>query len=278
MARSRWRNVPRLPSPAAPGELLAEARAVSVELGGSSILRGTDLDVRAGEVVALIGPNGAGKSTLLGAMAGDVRCDGAVTLRGAELATWSPAEIAMRRAVLPQQFMVTFPFTALDVVQMGRAPWARTPLAELDDVSVTAALDETDTRHLAHRHYPTLSGGERARVALARVLAQQTQLLLLDEPTAALDLHHQELVLDVARARAASGSGVVVVLHDLGVAARHADRIVLLSRGSVVADGPPARVLDPELLSRVYEHGVEVVPHPTTGTLLVVPRPFASRP
>lgn len=125
---------------------------------------------------------------------------------------------------------------------------------------------------LADRQLPTLSGGERARAALARVLAQEAPVLYLDEPTAALDLHHQELVLGLARARAAVGVGVVVVLHDLALAGAHADRVVVLSEGRIVADGPPAEVFDEDLLSAVYHHPIEVVPHPRTGAPLVMPR------
>jgi iron complex transport system ATP-binding protein len=124
----------------------------------------------------------------------------------------------------------------------------------------------------AGRPFSALSGGERARVALARVLAQRAPLLLLDEPTAALDLRHQELVLRLCRERARAGDAVVVVLHDLSLAAAYADRIALLRRGRIAADGPPARVLAEGLLSEVYEQPVEVVPHPRTEALLVVPR------
>jgi iron complex transport system ATP-binding protein len=132
-----------------------------------------------------------------------------------------------------------------------------------------AACDVTAFRD---RAFPTLSGGERARVALARVLAQDTATLLLDEPTAALDLGHQETVLQIARARAADGAAVVVVLHDLGLAAAYADRVAVLDGGRVAADGPPRQVCTAELLSRVYAHPVEVIAHPVTGALLVLPR------
>lgn len=255
------------------GATLAEARQVHVTLGGTRVLDGVDLVARAGEVVALVGPNGAGKSTLLGALTGDIGPEsGEVTVDGRPLGAWSHTELALRRAVLPQQVTVTFPFTVTDVVQMGRAPWARTTGAALDDVAVRAALDEADVVGLADRHVPSLSGGERARVALARVLAQRTQLLLLDEPTAALDVHHQELVLTVVGRRVADGDGAVVVLHDLGLAAAHADRVAVLADGRIVADGPPESVLTPELLSAVYQHPIDVIRHPTTGALLVLPR------
>lgn len=261
-----------LPERRSPGETLAEARQVRVTLGSTQVLDGVDLVVRAGEVVALVGPNGAGKSTLLGVLTGDIGPEsGEVSVDGRPLAAWSHTELALRRAVLPQQVTVTFPFTVTDVVQMGRAPWARTPGSELDDIAVRAALAETDIVALADRHVPSLSGGERARAALARVLAQSTQLLLLDEPTAALDIHHQELVLSVVRRRVADGDGAVVVLHDLGLAAAHADRIAVLANGRIVADGPPEAVLTPDLLTAIYQHPIDVIRHPESGALLVLP-------
>lgn len=155
---------------------------------------------------------------------------------------------------------------------MGRAPWVRTPMEEDDDAAVEAAMQLTDTVHLAERVYRSLSGGEQARVSLARVLAQSAGVLLLDEPTAALDLHHQELVLDLARRRAHAGDAVVVVLHDLNLAAGYADRVAVLDRGRIAASGPPGEVLQPELLSRVYQHAVEVLPHPRTGAPIILAR------
>jgi iron complex transport system ATP-binding protein len=244
-----------------------------VQLGPNRVLDAVDLDARAGEVLALVGPNGAGKSTLLGVLSGDLpRVAGTVAIDGEPLASWTGRELALRRAVLPQQTSVSFPFSVEEVVRMGRAPWAGTPNGARDDGVVDSVMTRTEVDHLAGRSFPTLSGGERARVALARVLAQESPVLLLDEPTAALDLHHQELVLQTARERAAAGDAVVVVLHDLGLAAAHADRIAVLAHGHKVADGPPGAVLRPDLLSDVYRHEIEVVAHPRTGVPLVLPR------
>jgi iron complex transport system ATP-binding protein len=269
----RWTRTARPPSVVAPGEHLVVAHDVTVELGGRPIVRGIDLDVRAGEVVALVGPNGSGKSTLLGALARDLPvAGGAVELVGEPLSAWNHTELAMRRAVLPQHPIVTFPFTVGQIVQMGRAPWLGSPREDDDEREITSALDVMDVAALRHRGFTSLSGGEQARVMLARVLAQRAQLLLLDEPTAALDLHHQEVVLVTARSAAARGDGVLVVLHDLGSAAACADRVALLSEGSLVACGPPSEVLAPELLSQVYRHEVDVLAHPVTGELLVLPR------
>jgi iron complex transport system ATP-binding protein len=253
--------------------MLGETRSIAIELGGRRVIDDVSMHVRAGELVALIGPNGAGKSTLLGALAGDIApAFGEVLVDDESIDGWSATELAMRRAVLPQTVTVSFPFSTRDVVRMGRAPWARSPRADHDDDAIATAMQTTDVAHLAARSYTTLSGGERARVALARVLVQEAQLVLLDEPTAALDVHHQELVLDVAREHSARGDGVVVVLHDLGVAARHVHRVVLVAAGTVVADGSPDEVFRAELLSRVYDHDIEVLRHPETGALLVVPQ------
>ncbi|MCC7362972.1 MAG: heme ABC transporter ATP-binding protein [Dehalococcoidia bacterium] len=268
----RFARTARPPHRIEPGGIVAEARGIRVELGGNLILDGVDLAARAGELVALVGPNGAGKSTLFAVIAGDLHPQaGSVRICGEPLTSWTAVELAMRRAVLPQQVSVSFPFLVHDVVRMGCAPWAGTPEEDRDDDVVAGALHASDVAHLAMRHFTSLSGGERARAAFARVLAQRSQLVLLDEPTAALDIHHQEMVLQLARSRAESGDAVVVVLHDLGAAAAYADRIILLSQGTVVADGAPGDVLTTPLLSSVYHHRVEVIPHPETGEPLVLP-------
>ncbi|MFJ3188308.1 heme ABC transporter ATP-binding protein [Streptomyces halstedii] len=261
-----------LPAPAAPGAPLAEARGLGILLGRRQVLDAVDLTARAGEVVALVGPNGAGKSTLLAALAADLPAgSGEIRIDGRPAAAWSPPELALRRAVLPQSAALSFPFPVEDVVRMGRAPWAGTAKEDEDDVAVASAMEATEVTRFAARPFSALSGGERARVALARVLAQRAPLLLLDEPTAALDLRHQELVLRICRERAAAGDAVVVVLHDLGLAAAYADRAVVLRDGRVAVDGPPAEVFTGELLGEVYRQPVEVFPHPRTGAPLVVP-------
>ncbi|WP_442816605.1 heme ABC transporter ATP-binding protein [Streptomyces sp. NBC_01304] len=261
-----------LPAPSAAGDVVASASDLRVRLGGHEVLGGVSLEARAGEVLALVGPNGAGKSTLLAALAADLPATaGVVRICGRPTQEWGAAELALRRAVLPQAAALSFPFTVAEVVRMGRAPWAGTPLEDSDDEAVAAALAATEVASFATRPFSALSGGERARVALARVLAQRAPLLLLDEPTAALDLRHQELVLRICRERAAAGDAVVVVLHDLGLAGAYADRVAVLHAGVVAADGPPSEVLEESLLSRVYRQPVEVLPHPRTGVPLVVP-------
>jgi len=249
---------------------LLSARGIGVSYDGHPILAGVDIDVRAGEIVALVGPNGAGKSTPLGVLSGDVDPSaGTVRLDDRDLGAYPARELARLRAVQLQKQGLAFGFRVEEVVRMGRSPWHRTPHEDDDDRVVAESMERADVTDLAQRLYPTLSGGEQARASFARLLAQATPVLMLDEPTAALDIRHQESLLAVAREAARGGAAVVVVLHDLSLAAAYADRICVLSHGSVRADGPPAEVLTSELLTEVYAHPVDVVEH--RGTLLVVP-------
>jgi iron complex transport system ATP-binding protein len=271
LARLVRRDARRAPQSPERGEVAIEVRDVGVRLGGRDVVDGVDLAVHHGELVALVGPNGAGKSTLLAVLAGDREPDrGTVLLGGLPIGRWSTRELAMRRAVLLQQSNVSFAFTVAETVRMGRYVWGDAS-AEEDDDLVAAAMRATEVDHLADRDVTSLSGGERARAAMARVLAQDAHVMLLDEPTAALDLRHQEQLLVLAAQRAAQGAAVVVVLHDLGLAAAHADRIAVLAGGSVCAVGSPVDVLRPELLADVYDWPVEVLTHPTTGAPMVLP-------
>lgn len=257
-----------------------EARGVTLSFGRRPILDSVDLEVRRREVLALVGPNGAGKSTLLAVLAGDLEPDeGEVALEGRSLARWKLRDMARERAVLTQEHRISFPFAAADVVRMGRSPWRGRPEEDEDDPVVAEAISTTDIEHLAGQSFGLLSGGEKGRTSFARVLAQRTGILLLDEPTAALDIGHQEAVLARARAEAAAGAAVVVVLHDLTLAAAWSDRVALLHRGRLAAEGAPADVFSAPLLSLVYDHPIDVIPHPATGELLVLPdrRPLVSR-
>nr|WP_281371938.1 heme ABC transporter ATP-binding protein [Modestobacter versicolor] len=250
-----------------------EAAGLSVALDGTPVLHDVTLPVRAGELLVLAGPNGAGKSTLLGALAGDLApTAGCVRLAGADVRRLRADELARRRSVMPQDHRVAFSFRVRQLVEMGRAPWRRTPRADEDDALVDAALAAADVPHLADRLYPTLSGGERARTAFARTLAQDCPVLLLDEPTAALDVQHQERLLAHTRSLTRGGAAAVAVLHDLNLAAGHADRVALLAGGRLRALGTPAEVLTADLLSEVYEHPIDVLPHPVGGGPLVLPR------
>ncbi|MGU3293531.1 heme ABC transporter ATP-binding protein [Williamsia sp. M5A3_1d] len=235
------------------GAPLLAATSVSASRSGRPVLHDVDLAVGAGEVVCIVGPNGAGKSTLLSALAGTVALDaGQVTLHGDPTATLSTLEQARRRAVLPQDHVVGGAFSCREVVQMARYPWNRTPANADDETAVADAMAECDVVDFADRPFATLSGGERARVALARVLAQQTSVLLLDEPTAALDPHFQETVMALVTARAARGDAVVAVVHDLTMAAAYSDTVVVIAHGRVVASGPPRSTLTAELLTTTY--------------------------
>jgi iron complex transport system ATP-binding protein len=248
---------------------LVEARGLEVRRGGRTVLHDVDVSVEPGEVLAVVGPNGAGKSTLVAALAGDLAPSaGRVLLQGREVSAYRPGELARERSVLLQHPVLGAGLRVRDVVAMGRAPWD--PRAD-DDAVLARAVASADVGHLLDRPVAALSGGEAARVALARVLAQDTPLMLWDEPTAALDLTHQVSVLETARASAASGVGLLVVLHDLALAAAYADRVLLLVDGGVVACGGPQEVLTEQVLEPAYRMPVLVLTHPRTGRPVVVP-------
>jgi len=252
--------------------------AVSLRLGSRTVLDAVSVQVRPGELVALVGPNGAGKSTALTVLAGDLRPErGAAVLDGRPVADWPLAGLALRRAVLTQGSGLLFDFTVAEVVALGRAPHAARATAARDDAVVGAALAAMQLVDFADRRYTALSGGERARVQFARALAQVwdgegTRYLLLDEPTAALDLAHQQQALALAKAWAAAGFGVLAVLHDLTLAAQHANRLVLLSAGRVLAEGSPDAVLTAEQLAQAYGVDALIYPHPEQGYPVVLPR------
>lgn len=263
-------QTPQLPEPAGGTPLALSARDIVVEAGPATLLDGVDLDVRAGEVLAVVGPNGAGKSTLLGVLAGDViPARGQVRMHGHPLDQIPLRQRARRRGVLLQENNLSFPFTVEDVVRMGRAPWQGQPEEDLDDLAVADAMADTEVTHFGLRRFPTLSGGERSRSSFARVLTQRAGILLLDEPTAALDIRHQERVLAVARRQARAGDAVVIVVHDLSLAAAYADRVALLAGGRLVDLGPPDEVLTAARLEEVYEYPVDVFTHPQAGLVII---------
>jgi iron complex transport system ATP-binding protein len=242
---------------------------VGVGANGKWLLRDVSLDIAQGEIVALVGPNGAGKSTLMAVLAGDISpAAGTVTLHDRNLAAYRPKELSLQRAVLPQQSIVQFAFTAREIVQMGRSPHSD---PDADFVAVDRSISRTDTTMLADRIFPSLSVGEQARVSLARVLAQEAPLLLLDEPTAALDLRHQQIVMDISRELAEGGATIVVILHDLNLAAAFADRIVILQNGGIAACGTPWEVMTEPILEQVFECKIQVTAHPQMDSPLVLP-------
>ena len=236
------------------------ARALSVSLGEHAVLCDVAFSVEAGERVGLVGPNGSGKTTLLRAVAGLLPYDGALSLRDRDVRAWPARERAREVALVRQQQDLGVDFSVAEIVALGRAPhlgWLA-PLGADDRRRVAAALDAVDLGPFADRPVPRLSGGEQQRVFLAQALAQDAPLLLLDEPTAHLDVRHQLDLLARVRALGEAGRTVVAAVHDLELAARFADRLWVLDRGRLVADGPPADVLHPALLRDVFRVEAEV--------------------
>lgn len=251
---------------------MIEAAALRVQRAGRVLLDMPTLRVEPGEVLAVLGANGAGKSTLLRCLSGELRPDaGEVRLDGRPLAGWTARDLARHRAVMPQASALAFPLRAREVVALGRIPWGG------GEAGVDAALAAAGAAHLAMRWHGTLSGGEAQRVQLARVLAQlhgtapEQSALLLDEPTASLDLLHQGRILDAACARAAAGAAVVLVLHDVALAARHATRVLVLREGRPLADGPPDQVLDAPLLAAAYGVALRKLRDPDGRETIFVP-------
>jgi iron complex transport system ATP-binding protein len=250
------------------------ARGVRLGYGGREAVRGVDLVLEPGELVALIGPNGSGKSTLLRGLARLLRPRGGVVeLDGRALAAWSPSEFARRVALLSQAHEPAESLTVRELVALGRHPhqgFLSLPSAS-DHAAIETALAQTDLMDFAERCVSELSGGEAQRAWFALALAQQPRILLLDEPTTFLDLTHQLAVLElVHRLNAESGLTVVMALHDLGQAARYCGRLVLLRAGRVLADGPPAAVLTVEMVRAAYGVEVEILTS-STGAPVVVP-------
>ena len=248
------------------------AEALSVDLGGRPVVAGVTTTLVAGALIGVIGPNGAGKSTLARALLGLVpAAGGQVTIDGTDIATMSRTAIARRIAYLPQAVAVHWPLTVERLVGLGRlphlGPFSR--LAAADRSAIAAALAATGTTHLAGRTATDLSGGERARVMLARALATGAPALVADEPLASLDPGHQLDVMALLGAQARAGALVVVVLHDLGIAARCCDRVLLMDGGRVVADGVPDAVLTDAALASVY--GIAAWRGGVDGQPLLVP-------
>ncbi|PWW62642.1 ABC transporter ATP-binding protein [Actinokineospora spheciospongiae] len=248
-------------------------RDVAAGYGGAPVVAGVTVDVPAGSWLAVVGPNGAGKSTLLKAVAGLVRHTGVLELGGRATAGMSARERARAIGYAPQVAVVPDGMAVADYVLLGRTPHLD-PLARegaRDRAVVADVLDRLDLGHLAGRELRTLSGGERQRAVLGRVLAQQTPVLLLDEPTTGLDIGHAQSLLElVDRLRAEDGTTVVSTLHDLVFAAQYAERLLLVDRGEPVAQGTPAQVLTAATVARHYGAAVEVV-HTSTGHPAVVP-------
>ncbi|MBL1077533.1 ABC transporter ATP-binding protein [Nocardia sp. 2] len=250
-------------------------RGLALHYGERAVIDGLDLELPGGAVTAIVGPNACGKSTLLKTLSRLLQpSDGAVTLDGADIHRMSARALALRLGLLPQQPITPEAITVEALVRLGRYPHQRLlrPWSAEDQSAVDEALRRTGTTELRDRQVDRLSGGQRQRVWIALALAQDTDLLLLDEPTTFLDLRHQLDVLDlVAELHADSGRTVIMVLHDLGQAARYADHLVVLHDGRLAAAGPPADVLDADLVRTVFGVDCRVIPDPETGTPLVIP-------
>ncbi|MFQ5846838.1 MAG: ABC transporter ATP-binding protein [Candidatus Methylomirabilales bacterium] len=240
------------------------------------VLNGISLTVEAGEVLGIIGPNSAGKTTLLRLLSRVLIGEaGTISLYGRDLNALTKREVARTVAVVPQEFQVAFPFTVEQVVAMGRYPHARgIGLETAEDRRATEhAMDETVTTHLAAKYLDQLSSGEKQRVVIARALAQQPRLLLLDEPTAHLDLSHQVEILGLlTRLQAERGLTIILVSHDLNAAAAVSDRLVLLKEGTVLTAGLPEEVMQPEILEKAYGCAVWIDTDPGTGKIRILPR------
>lgn len=253
--------------------------SVSLQRGRRHLLSDINLYCEPGSVTVLMGPNGAGKSSLLKVMSGEYSAEqGNVSLHEKNLADWPQKKMAQTMAVLPQHSVLDFPFTVEEVVLLGRIPHA-TGLVR-DREIVQAALRLADGASLSQRVYTQLSGGEKQRVQLARVLAQVwpgdeeqnncTNCLLLDEPSASFDLSHQQLLLSIVRQFADQGGTVVMVMHDLNLAASCADQLVMIHHGEIVAKGVPETVLNTELIAQVFGVQTDIVIHPKTAKPFVM--------
>jgi iron complex transport system ATP-binding protein len=251
---------------------LLTAKNLGVTLGARKVLTDVSLALSAGHLVALVGPNGAGKTTLLRALAGLVPSSGTVHIRGDVLTSLPLRERARRFAYLPQGHVVHWPLPARDIVALGRFPHGVTDPAQMstkDIEAVSRAMQAADVIEFADRRVTELSGGERSRVALARVLAVEAPVILADEPIASLDPRHQIDVMKSLRAAADGGVLVIVVTHDLGLAARFADHVMVLSAGRLVSQGAPSDALSESVLRDVFRISAFRAEH--QGESVIVP-------
>jgi iron complex transport system ATP-binding protein len=262
------------------------ARDATYRVNGKALVEGIDLVLAPGRLLVLVGPNGAGKSTLLRLLAGELKpTAGSIELDGRALAGYSAAELARRRAVVPQSTALSFPFTVREVVMLGATVPGFVAPPEHIAASASECIRTVGLAGFEQQLFTHLSGGERQRAHIARALLQlavadrpptEPAVLLLDEPTASLDLAHQSIVLDEARRQAHEGRAVLAILHDLNLAAAFADELVLLSAGRVAARGGASDVFRDDLLSRVYGCRVRVNATPARGVPFVLPHGPAS--
>lgn len=253
-----------------PNHVVISCNNVSVVRSRKEILCDVSLHAKRGELVAILGPNGAGKSTLLSVLAGDLQSEtGEVFFEEKPVGEINHRELAKLRAVLPQRVTISFPYTVGEVVEMGRGP----KLGINDQDLVENAMQRLGVAEMRNRLYRTLSIGEQARVSMARILAQDTQLMLLDEPTAVLDIGQQEKLMRIVRSLVDEGRTVIAVFHDLNVAMSFADRVILLQNGRQIAAGTPRETLTAETLTAIYEHKIDVIRVNDDTGPVVIPGP-----
>lgn len=243
---------------------------LSVIRSGRALVDNISFSIEPGKLTVILGPNGAGKSTLLGVLAGDILPDGgAVSFLDREIRQWPTRALARHRAVLPQNTLLQFAFRAEEVVAMGRS--ALPPHAhDVEQLAVSDAMHRTETEHLRQRSFPQLSGGEQSRVSFARVLTQETPVVLLDEPTASLDLRHQHHVMSVAKDIARAEGTVIAIVHDINLACAYADTLILMDEGRIVAMGTPWDVAQHQILQQTFRCPMTVMNHPYLNCPLVL--------
>lgn len=253
---------------------------ISFKAGHVHLVKDVSFSVRRGEMIAILGANGAGKSTLLKLLAGAYQPgEGSITLNGRALNDYAGKELAKIRAVLSQQNTVSLPFTAHEMVMMGRYPHYKSSPSATDAGIVEQVMDAAGVLHLAERSYLTLSGGEQQRVQLARALAQlwgqENALLLMDEPVTGMDMLYQQQTLAILKAMARKGFMVISVLHDMNLASHYADRIMMFKRGRKWYDGTSQEVLNPRSVFEIFEINADVVINPSTLRQMIMPREMA---
>ncbi|ANW26152.1 heme ABC transporter ATP-binding protein [Vibrio coralliilyticus] len=257
------------------GKVVLSGEGISMRFGKRKVLDDVDIKIKAGEVTALLGPNGAGKSTLLKLLCGEIPSNNNIQYFGKHRKEWQAGTLAKHLGMLPQHSTLSFPFLAHEVVELGAIP-LNLPNKETQTLA-KQYMEMTDVGHLAERLYPSLSGGEKQRLHLARVLVQLShsgddKILMLDEPTSALDLAHQHNTLKIARQLAdEQNTAVVVVLHDLNLAAQYSDRLVVLHDGGLVCDATPWEALTSEMIESVYGYKSLVDKHPSLDFPMVYP-------
>jgi iron complex transport system ATP-binding protein len=261
---------------------MIKATNLSVRLSGKPVLHGVSIEAEAGQLTAIVGPNGSGKTTSLKAIAGELPYDGTVSINGHNIVTLKPWELALKRAVLPQSTVISFPFTVREIVRMGLSVGAKADAGETDRIA-RDALEAVDLSGFAGRFYQELSGGEQQRVQLARALCQiwepvqhgEPAFLLLDEPVSSLDIRHQLTIMRLARNFCERGGGVIAIMHDLNLTAMFADRMIMMKAGRVHATGHPNDVMTDAVMEAVFGCAMRVNTTPVSNTPFVLPHTAA---